>query len=591
MSTPDPVTAVPRKRRRVAAIAAGSLGIVAVVGGGAWAWQQWMGQGPQAAEVLPGDTLAYVGLDLDPPGGQKLAAYDTLRRFPSLEKQLGIGSQDDLRRAVIDKVSDDSGCDIGLDDIEPWAGDRAALAVVPQGKPEAVVVVQASDTGKAERGLDDIIAKCDGDLGYATGDGWVVLARNEKVAQRVVADGRKRSLSDDTDFQELTGAAGDPGVITLYAAPEAGKAALKAIGDDPFLLFFLPSMFSWTDPLGGFTGFLATVPSSLAEGEPSGEMEAMPQQTPEEKALFARMEKYDQLTPAEQAQLDKDWEAYFNKQTDGGPALDDDSFDLEVPKELRRRLEAFSGIGGVARFDDGNLELEVIGDPMLASPTDRYDGDDALDVLADLPDDVAAAFGGRFAEGWAERSLGEGFFGGETSPKEMAKSLEKATGLTLADLETLGGDRFAIVAGPGLADTFTGHGDQVPVAIRIAGDADAIEKALDKLRAALGTKDAAHVISRKVDGGIVIGADQDFVDEVAEPAKRLGDSDRFRGAVPDAKGATTITYVDFDAGDWLKRITAGDLKASDVAPLATAGLAMTREGDRERMVLRVAFDR
>jgi hypothetical protein len=345
------------------------------------------------------------------------------------------------------------------------------------------------------------------------------------------------------------------------------------------------------------TGFLAMTPAGMgfsgSEAAIDGEMTAMPEQSPEEKALFERMAEWDRLTPAEQAQLDKDWDAYFSKQADD-VGLDDEPFpDVEVPEGLRRRLEHFSGGGGVARFDDGNLVVEVVGDPLLASPVDRYDGADALDVVADLPADVAAAFGGRFAEGWAKSSLTDpSLFGaGTSSQDDTVKAFEKSTGLSLDELEALGGDRFAFAAGPGLADTFTGRGDKVPVAIRIAGDADAIEKSLDKIRALLGPKDAKHVISRHVADGIVIGADQDFVDEVAHPARRLGDSDRFRDAVPEAKGATTLTYLDFDAGDWLKRVSEGDLDAADVAPLATAGLSVTREGDRERMVLRVAFDR
>ena len=122
--------------RYLAAFAAAGLG-AATIAGAIWAWQSFMAQGAQPAEALPANALAYAASDLDPPGGQKVAAYDALRKFPSLKRELGLGSVDDLHKSSRGPLSSDSGCDLGYAAIKPWLGDRIAVAVVAQKKPEA----------------------------------------------------------------------------------------------------------------------------------------------------------------------------------------------------------------------------------------------------------------------------------------------------------------------------------------------------------------------------------------------------------------------------------------------------------------------
>src|SRR6478672_9786631 len=69
-------------RKRIALVAAG-LGLIALLGaGGTWAYLAFTQQGPQPAEALPASTVFYLSVDLDPSGGQKVAAIETLRKFP-----------------------------------------------------------------------------------------------------------------------------------------------------------------------------------------------------------------------------------------------------------------------------------------------------------------------------------------------------------------------------------------------------------------------------------------------------------------------------------------------------------------------------
>src|SRR5262245_38106079 len=99
-----------RRRSRVRIV--GALTALALAGGAVWAWQAFMEQGPQPAEALPASTLAYVAVDFDPTAGQKLAASSFLRKFPSLEKSVGVGDAGDLRKDAFDELKSDIGCEL-----------------------------------------------------------------------------------------------------------------------------------------------------------------------------------------------------------------------------------------------------------------------------------------------------------------------------------------------------------------------------------------------------------------------------------------------------------------------------------------------
>lgn len=614
-SAPTDVPASSRPGRGRVLAVAGTVGAVAVIGAGAWAWQGWLAQGPQAAQALPGDTLAYVAIDLDPPGGQKVEAYRTLRRFPSLADHLGLKSQDDLRRSVLDEVTEQSDCGLGYDDLGGWAGDRAALAVVPQKKPEPVAVVQVDDEEQARAGLDKVADSCG--IGYAIGDGWAVIAESESVARRTVDDGRRSTLADDTDFRELTSAAGDAGFLTLYAAPEAGRALLDAVEDEPFLGIFLAAPFGLSgDPVDLMLTFstLTGVVSGFSEGVRvgyAGDPGDMPPLPPEEQALWDRMAKMDELSPAEQQQLTDEIDAYYEKQAkkfaDDFPDENDDEMISEdefddfmppVPDDVRRQLESFAGIGGVARFRDGALEIEIVADPLLAGHDGRYDGTDALAAVSALPEDAAIAFGGGFEGGWAKSAVTDGPLSFGREDADLIAEFESSTGLTPGDLEELGGDAIAVVAAPGFGKALADGPEpgEVPIAVRISGDPERIEAALATLRTTIAGKGKNKpsgedlLPSARTDGGVVIGGDRALVERIAAGTTSLASSDSFRQVVVDADDALIINYVDFNRGDWLTDLSEGEISAADLAPLRAAGMTVTAEGERQRILVRVAFD-
>ena len=154
-----------RAVRRGLFVGGAVVGLVAV-GVGAWAAYNFLTTGPQPAEALPADTLGYVSVDLDPSGGQKIEALQTLNKFPAFKDYVGINADDDLRKEIFSRIQDEANCDAidYADDIEPWLGDRAALAAVDLGgdDPDPVFVLQVKDADKADAGLDAVKDCADG---------------------------------------------------------------------------------------------------------------------------------------------------------------------------------------------------------------------------------------------------------------------------------------------------------------------------------------------------------------------------------------------------------------------------------------------
>src|SRR6187401_1605570 len=89
--------------RGLVAIGASALAVVLIAVGGFAAWQFFSAGGPQPTEVLPDSTFALVTVDLDPSGGQKIEAIQTLRKFPSWKKRIGVQADDDLMKKIVER--------------------------------------------------------------------------------------------------------------------------------------------------------------------------------------------------------------------------------------------------------------------------------------------------------------------------------------------------------------------------------------------------------------------------------------------------------------------------------------------------------
>ncbi|RYP83323.1 DUF3352 domain-containing protein [Nocardioides guangzhouensis] len=614
-------------RRRAIAIGGGLIG-AALIGGGVWAWSAWFSQGPQPAEALPDSTLAYVSVDLDPPGQQKVEALRTLRKFPAFRDEVGLDEDDDIRKELFQSLQDDGLCkdvDYG-DDVEPWLGQRAAFALVDLGKdtPSPVVVVQVSDEDAAEKGIDALVdcanpeASGDDFGGYAFNGDWVVFAETTGIAEDVVDAADEGTLGDDADYTRWIDEAGDPGIITMYAAPKAGKALLDAM--DSGLLggggyAYGGSDYSESDS-GSFSDeIVATAqpvdpaayvdeetespepgtinPSNLVTENPRDVPMEMPSDLPTDFPSDFPTELPSDFPTG----LPTDYPTVEPTEFD----MDDYADEPELPDATRDLLADFKGGAAVIRFDDGALEIEAAMDGFQSDLTDAITSDRGADVLETLPDSTAVAYGLGFEDGWVQALIDElGPMiedGSGMSVDEAIAEAEKETGLSIPeDIETLTGESLAVALDgdfdPKAVDDAP---DALPVGAKIKGDPAEIAKVIEKLRAQLPADEQQYLVTREDGDYVLVGTSDAYLDKLAGDGD-LGDSDVYEKVIPDSEDAAAVLYVDFDAGGgdgWLADLVGSfDSKdASDnVAPLEALGVSSWTDGDTTHGLLRLTTE-
>lgn len=222
----------PHRGRRLAVLGVAAAGVVGVVGLGSWAAVSLMGGGAQPAEAIPANALGYVSLDLDPSAAQKIEAVRILEKFPAIDEELEISSRDDLRRWVFEQIQQDGTC-TDLDyatDVEPWIGDRVALAGVPGDskgdQPTPLVALQVTDADAATEGITRL-AECGEageDFGVAIAGDYALISDSQEHADGLAASVENGSLADDAEHQTWMDRVGDPGIVTMYVAPGAVAA-------------------------------------------------------------------------------------------------------------------------------------------------------------------------------------------------------------------------------------------------------------------------------------------------------------------------------------------------------------------------------
>jgi Protein of unknown function (DUF3352) len=232
ISLDDPSASSGRGRAPVAAAAIGTV-MALVIGGGAYAFYRidpmhLFHAGPQAAEAVPAEALAYAAVDLDPAATQKINALRFLNHFPGFQDVADVKDErDDIRKTILTDAIDSLGCD-GVsygDTIEPWLGSKFGFAAMPPAsgtQPEPLVAIEVTDRGEAKDGIDSLVKCADDsgtstdDFGYAfTGD-YVLIASSQDLANRYASEASHSSLADNADFQADMDAVGDPGVASAW---------------------------------------------------------------------------------------------------------------------------------------------------------------------------------------------------------------------------------------------------------------------------------------------------------------------------------------------------------------------------------------
>ena len=176
MSEPDPLPAPPhndgsspgdsdlpgppRSLRLIAGIAAVAVAVAAAAG--FLALRAFHGSADAVVSMVPGDTALYVTVNLDPPGGQKLAVASLFNKFPALSDQ--------KRSATVNAWLDTAFSSTGLkhDDITPWVGSELSVAMPASAispvafggggatsrQTDVSVLVATKDDAKAQVALD-----------------------------------------------------------------------------------------------------------------------------------------------------------------------------------------------------------------------------------------------------------------------------------------------------------------------------------------------------------------------------------------------------------------------------------------------------
>ena len=206
-------------RGRTVALVGGLVALVGLGAGGAWAWQQVGGGGAQPESVMPASTVAFVKVDLDPSGGQKLDAHRFARKFPKARNQ--VAEDSDLREVLV-KGLQKNGTLEGVDfakDVEPWLGKRIGLGVVPgkdaSSQPVPVVALAVTDADAARRSLPGLSSSMDAEC-QVLDEYALCTTKGGGHLTDVVGAARKASLADQATFTTDMGDLGEDGIAAAW---------------------------------------------------------------------------------------------------------------------------------------------------------------------------------------------------------------------------------------------------------------------------------------------------------------------------------------------------------------------------------------
>jgi hypothetical protein len=210
-----PPPAPPRRRRRGLWVGVGALTVVALGAGSVAAYTYLSGSGTTLDKQVPADSVAYAEVNLDPPAGQKVAALRFLKHFPSVKVNENANT---LLDALLEQIiSDPADRQKFVQNVQPWLGKHAAVAADPQGdRVRPVVVAEVKDAGAARTGLTNLGK--DQDFGFVVGDGNVVIAETQEIANLAAADAAKAALSGNGTYSDdVKAVGGDKGIVTGWA--------------------------------------------------------------------------------------------------------------------------------------------------------------------------------------------------------------------------------------------------------------------------------------------------------------------------------------------------------------------------------------
>jgi hypothetical protein len=226
------------------------LAVLAASGAGVVLYRKLSGGGPQPDKYAPASSFAFGKIDLDPSAGEKIAAYRFSRKFHGSITDKAKNA-DDLRDRLLRQFFTDSEPPTDYDkDVKPWLGDRAGAAgfMDQGGKPQAVLILQVKDKGKARTSLKRLSdeATADSPFAYNLPGDYVVIGDTQVIVDEAVNSAKKSNLGDNAHFSKDVDTLGGGQIVTAWAdLPGVQKALGDAFPDlAGGLDLFTPALFA-----------------------------------------------------------------------------------------------------------------------------------------------------------------------------------------------------------------------------------------------------------------------------------------------------------------------------------------------------------
>ena len=214
------------RRSRRGVVVAAVVGGVVLLGGAGYATASYLsGGGTQPEEVLPGDVLGFVKVDLDPAAGQKMALGSLLEKFPDVDTE-GDG---DIRDQLLQPLLELSGDELDYAaDVEPWLGDRMAVAAVAADDSAAGVVPVVALAVTDEEQMTDALTRAQegADFGFAAREDFVLITDTQERADGIAS--AEQTLADDADFAGDREALGGDQVALAWADLSAAQGVVES---------------------------------------------------------------------------------------------------------------------------------------------------------------------------------------------------------------------------------------------------------------------------------------------------------------------------------------------------------------------------
>lgn len=222
-------SAAPPSRRKVVALVAAIVAVVALGLGGFFAVSKLKSSGSQPDTVIPADAWLYTRVDLDPSAGQKIGAVRLLSKLPNTGDVFS-GKRDAVAWAfqglqkVLPCLADES----YDQDIAPWIGQRAAIALrggTDKG-PGVVYALAVKDESRAKDWFDRVGKACNFartlpiGLEAITRDGYLIILQDQHTDEYAAALD-KGSLAGNGRYTGDLSALGETGIWSLWMDGES----------------------------------------------------------------------------------------------------------------------------------------------------------------------------------------------------------------------------------------------------------------------------------------------------------------------------------------------------------------------------------